>query len=1485
MKNKLPIAVLFFVLLIPNVFALLIESVSVTTFESHVIIEWTTDKISNSSVEYGTSEELGMIIGKNDSVTEHLINVTDLSENIDYFFKVSSCTNESECNSSVVSNFMLLGENPEFNLSISLDSGLKDIVNTTRYEIEGITESDVLLRIYINRQENPEPVLITHPDGTSSYAIITDVTGIFEGVISLNSGLNNITIEGRKQERASSVNWLVYADVIKPRVSLDLLPEATKSEIIDLSGTVTEEALIEVLIDNNLVDSFNASGQFNRTNITLGTVNEGTEEFFNVTLRATDNAYNTDLSRTQTIKVDKKVPEIDFTTDLSLSSHSTIFKIEGTTEPYADVTVINIGNFSNIIQFRDESAAHLLQIDPTGMILGKERETEADSDGYFKIRVNLFEGLNTLYFNVSDSVGNSRIEYRYSTMIPGDVQWYISQVEGYPTNIYFEDMRQGFDATAFVVLDWVGGSDAPIKAEVTSAQLDDRRRGNNEIVSDISRLKSYYDKTNKRVYALLSVRIKSWGGSADALFKLLTESVPKVEFEKQLVAHFKLTISETYPNITIPAYKYDKVAYAIQKPEELAKWIPPEMINDTLKNFVNPAIKFFEKAKEYTLYLTGGMLVACGAAIATNYLAPIFSISEESSETTKKVMYWACDRVLCPDVPPDCGDIAFENISDTVHSFKEGNNQIDLIYRDYNSLSQEENKMYRCPKGTKTLILIDEFTKSEFFPLKSIITTTPINREYHCVNETIGQLKKLGKPDAKAYLMCYDPELPQFDKSKCLGQKSGKSINPRAGIFSSFRCGCTPAMYGYSHNALRVFDGLKKCMEGAMIGEVSQGFCERMLLIYGCDIATDLFKYVFGELIPYGGVGPFKGFANYRENSETLKESLVNRYGPSIHETMGLTPEKIVNDACLFAFTGDIQLFEGVLEQFVTRTPVAPYGLVYASSRQAGYDPFVGKMRVIYNIYVGIVPGGPTEVELKLVCDRGKDGGEYCPARKEERIITQNIPRFLTRDDLIDINIIYEANPERYWFNRVILTLKYSLGDKSDIKKIEQPVRRHGDLAYGCTFSIPYGITCKPISIDEFGIVELIPRRGGLVGTHVSPSDTTQYTYYPDNKVALLTKIHNNYDTEFFLNMRLVEPNGRNSTSQYKIEPSTIPTGETQYYNLLVGKLGAGVEGEITYSGSKTLDPSIIPDNNIIYLKTNTQNPQSVKNGEKYCEAVSSRAEKPKNCILDSTTLEVSGALQPLIIHIYNDSEGENIIGTINVTTKVTIQAYASGNYRLIVDVLKDENGDGRGDTQIPFDTNSQELQFSFRAENEKPEHCNRKALIDILEPAGDFLPVNLKPEEKINIGANVVDDCNQIEYIKVSVEDEHSNKQCECTIGSEDQPFSELSRDAINCQRGTQESCLLNFDKDKFPNEGGVLEGGDPPYYRFTLEPKNMAMSKGNIYNIRYTVKDYRKEGIQGEVSEIIKTVEVGNVTIEEISLAYSYVNIEKGLSIPQTP
>jgi parallel beta-helix repeat protein len=69
------------------------------------IINWTTDELSNSTVNYNVTLALGIFASNSSFVIDHSINLYNLSNNTKYFYNVSSCDQSGNCKTNGTFNF------------------------------------------------------------------------------------------------------------------------------------------------------------------------------------------------------------------------------------------------------------------------------------------------------------------------------------------------------------------------------------------------------------------------------------------------------------------------------------------------------------------------------------------------------------------------------------------------------------------------------------------------------------------------------------------------------------------------------------------------------------------------------------------------------------------------------------------------------------------------------------------------------------------------------------------------------------------------------------------------------------------------------------------------------------------------------------------------------------------------------------------------------------------------------------------------------------------------------------------------------------------------------------------------------------------------------------------------------------------------------------------------------------------------------------
>ncbi|MBS3110012.1 fibronectin type III domain-containing protein [Candidatus Woesearchaeota archaeon] len=1453
-----------------------ILNIDVIALEQGATIEWQTDALANSTVNYGITSAMSSHTGSQDMVTSHSVDISSLVANTDYSYQVQSCAGPGDCDISGILQFSTLAEGTTSSDTLFMELGgqLGNSTNNSVYTIYGRTESDAVVRFYING--NPDqgagPVLVTATDNTEAFYLGAGPDGQFIGDLHLFPGTNNILAVARKGIEEGRANITVMLDSIRPSALLADVPAGSKEGTMSLSGSVTEPGTVEILVDGSVQDSMETENQFVFNNVQLGNVGQGEEKTVRIQLRVTDRAGNVGMSPEYSIKVDRKIPTIVHETDYHPLMHSILLNVKGKTEPGAIVHVQNLRNLSNVQEYTDRMARNDLTfidpVDPLGEWF-KEKTTTADEHGDFSVYLNLYRGRNHIYFNAADAAGNSYVDYQDATVELATTKWRIARVDTYPSSLYFEDIANGeVEATAFLVLDWVGGDPRPAKAELKVVEKDGPNTDNNDLIGRPSRLKGggYYDKDNGRLFALVGIKVNRWAGTSDALFDKLYGNcvgdlcLPDLKIhgeivQKQMIISIKGEVVETFVSPTgeqavTPSIIYEKFGYAVQKPNDLSKWLSPQLINDSIQ-FLTKTEEFLDKAQDLLVKLTGIGLLACGVAVFSNLIGG-FIISP-----SREQMYWVCDRVLCPSIPPDCGSISDRN---AVYSGGASSGPLETVtlkdaenrYTKHRfvQVTETNKNSYPCSPGQYAMLS----SSGESTQLKSgVIGERVTEKEFTSYCFSQDDYQKLTLDDAFFTNFnagrCYQENEPYYDNTRCFGQKFDDWTSPRDDIIKSMQCGCITGIYGYTRSLLTVVRGMKQCLQQAQIGEVKGGFCERLFLQFACDQAANLFTKIlpqeftgeYQQEVPdddYHGTNP----GGYVQTARNLQASLKDRYGGVIDSAKGLSSEKLVNNFCLAATLGDISILEGAIETFAAASPVAPWGMVKGSSRQAGYDPFVGQMKINYNIYVGVVPGGDnTEMEVKLVCDRSYEGGEFCPATREETVLS-NVPRSLNKNDFYNQNVIFQSAPARHWYNKVVLTLKYRLATDEpwETRSYDSVISRQSDLAYGCEYSLTGGIACEPITIDENGILQIVKSSTETRDneyTDISPDNGI--FYYPDNKIGLRTRIFNDYNEDFFLRM-IITPPGTAATPaayEFKIPATTNEAGEAQNYNLFIARMGQQTSQSAFIGGPMPL-PNI--NSNKVYLTTTSATPGSVAvqvgdaTGIKNCEPLNQgagaliavntlltalqpridsgelstkdyeptgtsnamklmidhgtgyvyeikqgkvdrllavRNSQDKNliddmwrifnyvpassafseCTFERTISKITGmAQEPTAVDIWVDESGTKKWKERLWISNQNTQNIPQGMYKVKLNVYKDTNSDGQGDTEIPYDAASQEFEVTFRGENTQ-SGCTRMPSIDVLEPVGNYMPRSV-PAEGILVGANIVDDCNKISTMRIAL-------------------------------------------------------------------------------------------------------------------------------------
>lgn len=390
---------------------------------------------------------------------------------------------------------------------------------------------------------------------------------------------------------------------------------------------------------------------------------------------------------------------------------------------------------------------------------------------------------------------------------------------------------------------------------------------------------------------------------------------------------------------------------------------------------------------------------------------------------------------------------------------------------------------------------------------------------------------------------CFSEGAPKFDDTKCnfFGTETGlegAGWNSKNNIIESIRCGAITDTYTHSKKLLQIQEQMYMCLEQAKIGEVKGSYCERLLSMAVCDVATNI---LFKTLATNKGTD----VPDTREDENFFLEALrgaqegdrmlIERYGMNNFLTQaGLGTEQIANKVCLFAFTGDWSVLTENILSAVDKNQVKPtFGPTFPTSRMQGYNPISGDLSIQYRFTYGVVSGGQDiRTDIEFICDSTQSGGEYCPPG---RTYAKDVPgtdlrtiRLRTpKGGVSQETIVVTDSKARYRYNIVSIQHTYQLdGETINEGPVEESIfHNSAGLIGSCYWSAGVmgsglgsssnvntpagnlnlpggGIVCDTIFGDE----SLISQYGFDDDTRLVPTASdriTRPTYYPGNPVLL----------------------------------------------------------------------------------------------------------------------------------------------------------------------------------------------------------------------------------------------------------------------------------------------------------------------------------------------------------------------------------------------
>ncbi|MGM5482650.1 MAG: fibronectin type III domain-containing protein [Nanobdellota archaeon] len=1595
------------------------SSISVDSVKKDsAIISWETNIPSKGEINYGTDENLGSTKVVPEESTTHSVKLSNLLSTTEYFFKISAKGVSSSFN-----NFNTKASTKNF-LSVN---DLPELTSSSKVNVSGTTA--VNGRVYIFTNDDSSAQVREVIEGTKfRFPVKLSSMEDYKG----KRGTNKITVmswdaNGNKD----TVEKFIRYDSSEPSLKIRNVPSLTNSDAIKVKGISEKGAHIEFFLDDQLQIAIDKLEQESfEKDINIGTKGETV-----LKVTSEDKAGNKATYKKK-LKIDTTAPEVKFNNTWK-PTHFKLYRVWGSTEPGATVKAVNLGKYKDCdtvaheldyVSCSDflEQKKQTAQVDPVSYALGVSRKTTADDDGEFSLIIPLLmhsedgdgtESDNNIMINVTDKAGNTN-EYSKSLIYkPGCSDWSTGKIQSYPFNVYTSDMRAGDIAgSAFFPIYYngagqpevleisIGEDKADESGKVVNPDSSFLESGSNDMVNlEMHNDNKYvtmgnpkasaYNPTDNAFNVYAPITINQYSGSI--------EKLPDV-----LYAYMSVNIVYEGQNGKTSCEVYPTVSFDVQKPENVAEWMSPEQINDTIEG-IEQAINYTEQAVDIAKKASNYGLLACGAMIAWQYVKG-FAGSDTSSgsdgcsqqEQDMQKVYYMCDRVLCPSAPPDCNEFKAlgnynvggesatkgeyqkqlnkniecrENFkearagdSDNVKSFdtwknengncgdyqqitaptfkneiedpnnpdkkmrlsvnyfevKNGNVVGEYEGSDVNADNDNVNihlqigtnelrdmARQECGRtGSGTLIVTQTASEvgeagvffgskqNEYSGLKASCELGKSPEEILAGGENYGEDEipdNYGVPNEKEISACYDESCPQFDGTKCpkwfslLGDSSGSSgnsgyadINPPEGLWSSLKCVCLPAILKHLQNYLKIMKGAKKCLEQARIGEVKGGFCERLMAQFACDLIIEALKYILSMDYSSSSGGARGMISDYKENSAQVSESLSNRYSGVVDERLGLSQDQLVHKACMFAITQDWKMLDGIFENYIDTVDVEPVVNLQGESRPYGYDPFTGKMSVGYNIYVGLVPGGDTNIRLLLKCNPEEPGGEYCGTESDPVDITSKLGRsHLTADDrAINRNLRYQETV-KYWYNMVELQLDYNVGDEHKTRTITKRIWRKGDLAANCYFDPTKGIYCDAYTgfANEDGILNLI---GFDAESRISPRPNGG-SFVPGNNVAALVKVNNQFTGKGYIRFK----NDESEMFEYELQGSGEKTGEDReggsYYNLWVDHIKDSRASTVYTDVNKDIlagtDPITLADdnhNNELKLQFTGINSAKLACGDdddKNTESFSGKNDKP---IEGEQTIECpDNEVDSLVIKDLQFSESDVATPTIEVKIDNNWESFEintgedenddslrSGTEDLTMNAAEDTTGNGKGDSPVLYDGRSQESTTSYSVMNKK---SGNPPAVDWIEPHGELLPY--AKGKKTYVGFNIWNDNTKLEEVNINIKGAGmNNDDFDCDIkytannGNNEEEFEEN-----NCK-----DVFENIEEGRL-NFMGQSNSNTPPFFELKLAWQSGVAEKyvNQDAKYRFTVKVKDENGVSTPRKQMFDIVSVANTDGMKIS------------------
>ena len=791
--------------------------------------------------------------------------------------------------------------------------------------------------------------------------------------------------------------------------------------------------------------------------------------------------------------------------------------------------------------------------------------------------VRSVDSRNIICMIMLDKYGNSNTLSYDVTLDAGNTMWRAGEITTIPNNIYAAEVEQTGDVrsgSGNIEFGMIARFKYLGPGKVTNLQSFrinfDNDMAENSGTIDSTRLNWRLDKSTGDMLVYVPVKIK----------KLNKDPL---EYPEKLDFAFAARVTYEVDDNDIPIDEvnpiYFQTSLNVERPLDSAKWLTPAMI-EKVQSFLNKTITFTQKATDIMSFVAiGGVLTCTGAKFWHAYEITKLKASEKDEATLAKKqeeldkkLYLICDRVASTASPYTCdnienrGEMLSPDEYKTGIEYKDTDGKLKGTFKpniggacDYpDGDTDKKDGVWVSGEGysfkEESVSGVLSNVKSEVYFRKQCMPAT-----YKV--DTGGEKQLHINFSSVTGKMCYNPDAPDFDSTRCNffgadnenqygGGIPGK--DPSTSIISSIRCGAITDTYSHLKNYLKIQQGIYDCMEQAKFGTMKGSYCERLMSQAICDIATNVILPEFQSPInPRTGASgeqaernPFSSFLGEMKANE---KAFNDRYSGTFFDKAGLGTDQIINKACVGAITGDWSVLTDNILSAIDQNEVMPvFGPPFPESRQQGYNPITGDLSIRYLFTYGVLSGGQrVDTKIEFICDQDQPNGDYCP---DDGIIlssnvdgstlktkTMSVPKGGSKQD----SVVITDTKARYWYNVLRMTHTFELKGETKTVTQEFPIAHKDEsLIADCYFSPGLlgdgsGINCEGIFFSE----------NSLVSAFSIDDDTTllpskQKTFFEGNSIyANLIYSAKNYE-KFNQDLSLVYMAVCNegSTSQYIIK-------------------------------------------------------------------------------------------------------------------------------------------------------------------------------------------------------------------------------------------------------------------------------------------------------------------------------------------------------------